>query len=202
MVSWMMKLTLRSPSNQSKSPFRDLTCSPRNSISTHSSESATSSGVARPSRISAFTARHLSNLRQWKKDSKFHGWKWGVFTGACVTTFVLIANIVFTFTGVFANSGYKNGVATLFAGDAPDISRKNSLLHILINVLSTLLLSASNYVMQVLSAPTRTECVVAHRNGRWLDIGIPSFRNLRSISKKRRRLWVILGLSSIPLHLW
>lgn len=69
------------------------------------------------------------------------------------------------------------------------------------NALGTLLLSGSNYCMQVLCAPTRRELDQAHAQGRWLDIGVPSFRNLWRISPKRVVVWWVLGLSSIPLHL-
>ncbi|KAJ9636341.1 hypothetical protein H2199_008016 [Coniosporium tulheliwenetii] len=73
--------------------------------------------------------------------------------------------------------------------------------HVLINILSTIMLTASNYCMQLLSAPTRDEVARAHRHGQGLDIGIISLRNLRYISKRRTALWLSLALSSIPLHL-
>ncbi|KAF3009632.1 hypothetical protein E8E13_007344 [Curvularia kusanoi] len=75
------------------------------------------------------------------------------------------------------------------------------MLHIVINVLSTLLLSASNYTMQVLTAPTYDECIRAHRQGKWLDIGILSMRNIKSLTLRRRVLWFALCISSLPLHL-
>ncbi len=55
--------------------------------------------------------------------------------------------------------------------------------------------------MQRLSAPTRQEVDKAHGAGTWLDIGIPSVRNVRRISWERRNLWILLALSSLPLHL-
>ncbi|MCJ1312051.1 hypothetical protein MMC25_005725 [Agyrium rufum] len=55
--------------------------------------------------------------------------------------------------------------------------------------------------MQILTAPTRAEIDEAHTRGRWLDIGVPSVRNLRSISRKRVLLWFGLAFSSLPLHL-
>lgn len=55
--------------------------------------------------------------------------------------------------------------------------------------------------MQVLAAPTRQEVDRAHARNRWLDIGVPSVRNLWHISPYRAVVWWILGLSSIPLHL-
>lgn len=73
--------------------------------------------------------------------------------------------------------------------------------HLVINILSTLLLGACNYSMQCLSSPTRAEIDKAHNKGVWLDIGVPSVRNLRRLSTARVTLWWLLAISSIPLHL-
>lgn len=56
-------------------------------------------------------------------------------------------------------------------------------LHLVINALSTLLLSATNYAMQCLSSPTRKEVDKPHRHYIWLDIGVLSVRSLRRISR-------------------
>lgn len=69
------------------------------------------------------------------------------------------------------------------------------------NVLSTLLLGASNYTMQCLASPTREEVDRAHSQNRWLDIGVPSIRNLTRISSHRKVLWWLLVISGVPLHL-
>ena len=55
--------------------------------------------------------------------------------------------------------------------------------------------------MQCLSSPTRNEIDKAHSQGIWLDIGVPSVRNLRKLSTTRIILWWLLAISSIPLHL-
>lgn len=55
--------------------------------------------------------------------------------------------------------------------------------------------------MQCLSAPTRKEVDKAHAKGKWLDIGVPSVRNLTNIAKPRVGMWLGLGLTSLPLHL-
>jgi hypothetical protein len=74
-------------------------------------------------------------------------------------------------------------------------------LHLLINGMSTALLCASSYCMQCLSSPTRQELDQAHKKRSWLDIGVLSPRNMKSISGSRRVRWLVLGLSTIPLHL-
>jgi hypothetical protein len=55
--------------------------------------------------------------------------------------------------------------------------------------------------MQCLSAPDRHLVNRKHAEGRWLDIGLPSFRNVIFSSGRKRRLWWLLCLSSLPLHL-
>ena len=54
--------------------------------------------------------------------------------------------------------------------------------------------------MQLLLAPTRTQIDNAHKNRRWLDIGIPSVHNFRYISVWHKVTWLLLALSSLPLH--
>lgn len=67
--------------------------------------------------------------------------------------------------------------------------------------MGTILLGASNYTMQCLSSPTRAEVDAAHSKGKYLDIGLPSLRNLRGW--KRIVPYTFLVLSTLPLHfLW
>lgn len=93
-----------------------------------------------------------------------------------------------------------DGVVDLYHGDCAFVKRVNALAHIVINVLGTLLLGASNLTLQLLVAPTRKEVDEAHANGTWLDIGVPSFRNLWGISRLRVTLWCLLAVTSIPIH--
>lgn len=55
--------------------------------------------------------------------------------------------------------------------------------------------------MQLAIAPTRAEVDTAHSKREWLDIGIPSARNLRYVEKKRTACWLLLAISSVPLQL-
>jgi hypothetical protein len=88
----------------------------------------------------------------------------------------------------------------MYEGSCPWVKNVDTTIHVFINALSTLLLGASNLCMQVLAAPTRKEVDKEHSNHRWLDIGVPSWRNLRNVSRVRQGMWWCLGLSSIPLH--
>ncbi|KAK7188433.1 hypothetical protein PSPO01_05624 [Paraphaeosphaeria sporulosa] len=74
-------------------------------------------------------------------------------------------SIAFMIIGLTAKMSNQGGIATLLAGNEDQVSRASTALHVIIHVLSTLLLSASNYTMQVLSSPTRAECIKAHERG-------------------------------------
>lgn len=91
-------------------------------------------------------------------------------------------------------------VVPIYEGNCEWVGSVDTALHILINILSTGLLGASNLCMQLLVAPTREEIDGAHRQNKWLDIGVPSIRNLLRIKWQRVTMWACLALSSIPLH--
>jgi hypothetical protein len=88
----------------------------------------------------------------------------------------------------------------LFHGKCTTANIVSSTSHIVINILSSLLLGASNLCMQLLSAPTREEVDAAHKERKWLDIRILIVRNLRHIARHRVFALVVLALLSLPLH--
>jgi len=99
----------------------------------------------------------------------------------------------------------QNDSIVLREGSTPQqcasIKTMNTWLHLLINVLSTIILAGSNYCMQCLCAPDRQDINNGHQKGKYLDIGIPSLHNIKYLP--RRRVWTWFGLlfSSLPLHL-
>jgi hypothetical protein len=121
--------------------------------------------------VSAFFDR---NTTARIRASRYHGWRMGVLAGCVMSAFVLSCNIAILIAGSQIHGGYKQGIADLISGSAPEISRWSTATHLLINVLSTLLLGASNYTMQVLSSPTRNDIDNAHTKRKWLDIGVLS----------------------------
>lgn len=120
----------------------------------------------------------------------------------CFTTAVLICIINFTLFGIARSkfSGISNDVVTLYQGDCASVRGWDRGIHIIINVLSTLLLGASNLTLQLVAAPTRREVDTAHSKGIWLDIGVPSLRNLLNISRMSLFIWCCLAFSSLPIH--
>lgn len=112
---------------------------------------------------------------------------------------VLIVNLSLT---IYANFHYPSveAVGILYKGDCDTVRKLNLWLHLLISVLSTLMLSASNFCMQVQSAPTRADIDVAHGKGTWLDIGLHSPRNFIYIRGWKRISWAILAITSLPIN--
>lgn len=120
---------------------------------------------------------------------------------ACSIVAFLVLLVNFATTVYFKTKWKTIGdLGTIFRGECSRSHQLSSRLHVIINVLSTTLLAASNLCMQLLAAPTRKEIDEAHGNFVWLDIGVPSFRNLKHISRRRSMSILLLATSSIPLH--
>ena len=137
--------------------------------------------------------------KTWKQKY-FSGWYAGALA-SCFTALVVLA--VNSSMIIYAAASYSidNGIGTLFSGDCARAKTINSWLQLTVNILSTVLLGASNYCMQCLNSPTREEVNKAHSKGRFLHIGVSSIHNIRGISAGRKLLWLGLGLSAFPLHL-
>lgn len=115
--------------------------------------------------------------------------------------FILLANV--TIIAVVAvQFGNVNGVATLHTGDCGKVSWIDSGLHAVINIFSSILLGMSSYMMQVLNAPTRDQLDSLHRRGKAAQIGTSSFQNVRLLHWWQSLFWILLGVCTIPLHLW
>ena len=97
--------------------------------------------------------------------SRWSGWRFTVASGCVTAIFVFICNI--SLLGWSHNLPLsKTNNLLLFEGSCPKTKTTDTVVHLIINVLSTLLLGASNYAMQVLVAPTRENIDAAHPKGR------------------------------------
>lgn len=144
----------------------------------------------------------LSSIEgQSKASSPAHrGWRRAVITASIAAASVLLVNSALAIT---ANLKYRprDGVGTIYSGDCDVVKRWNTVTHLTINVLATVLLAASSYTMQCLNSPTRSEVDAAHAQGISLDIGVPNLKNFRYMAPWKTALWLCLCLSTIPLHL-
>jgi hypothetical protein len=138
-----------------------------------------------------------ANLSANVEGVDYSGWRGGCLAACTIAGIVLFLNVIFSiYAAATSKSGMKIG--SLYEGDCDTAARADSALHIIINVMGTLLLGASNYTMQCISSPTRGEIDRAHSKGRYLDIGLPSIRNLEGWRKKI--LFWLLVASTMPLH--
>ncbi|KAF2491784.1 hypothetical protein BU16DRAFT_574727 [Lophium mytilinum] len=130
------------------------------------------------------------------------GWPVGILSAAILSFLIFLLNFLFTVITV-AKQGYAaDGRQTLYDGACSETRTLNVGVHVLINVFSTALLGASNYAMQCLVAPTRGELDKTHVKGGWMDVGVLSLRNLRGVGRRKVVLWGLLGVTSLPLHLF
>ena len=137
-----------------------------------------------------------------KKQKYLTGWRMGVTCSLLLAICVLLFD-VFAMVWIVSQHEIVNGSGSIFRGGCDQAKAMNTQVQIGINVLSTLLLSASNYCMQCLGAPTREEVDEAHARKNALFIGVPAAKNLKSINRSRAFVWIMLGLSALPVHfLW
>jgi hypothetical protein len=142
----------------------------------------------------------ISRVAYFRRKHLLTAWRLVLSSGALAGTLVLLTNIV-TLIVVYTRFEIKEHVATIWTGGCKTAANTVSGLHVLINILSTILLASSNFSIQCLSSPTRTEVNRAHAKRVWLNIATPNVRNLLYVSPSKTLLWLVLGLSSFPLHL-
>ena len=173
----------------------------------HDSHTDESDGVASFQAHSFATRKLLEGWLPRVRDNEEDNWRIWLSrrSRALMVQIAIIGVILFTNLGltIFAVSSYgsNKGVGLVYEGKCGTVRALDLWLHLLINLLSTGLLSASNYCMQLQAAPTREDIDKAHSEGKWLDIGIPSLRNLLYLHWWRRVTWVLLAFSSVPIHL-
>ncbi|PYI20410.1 hypothetical protein BO99DRAFT_357913 [Aspergillus violaceofuscus CBS 115571] len=135
--------------------------------------------------------------REWIKGAVICTWI--TATILALNSIMLMVALIFAYRQS-SNRGQFQMVA-LYTGQCSLASHSATGLHVVINVLGTILLGASSYVMQCLGAPSRSDIDRAHARSRWLTVGRFSFRNFAVMSPKRKVLWGLLLLSSTPIHM-
>ncbi|KAL2848856.1 hypothetical protein BJY01DRAFT_246232 [Aspergillus pseudoustus] len=133
-------------------------------------------------------------------------WIKGVMLCTWIVLAVLLANSLLTIIAAAVayskEKGQGFGYATLYQGRCSVAKNWTTGIHLLINILSTIILGASNYCLQCLSAPSRSEVDKAHAKRTWLNIGVSSIFDLLVHGRGRRRyLAFTLLATSLPIHL-
>jgi len=133
-------------------------------------------------------------------DNFISGWRAGLVRSFLLSLIALLANIAI-YTWLFRTYDAGAGTATLKSGPCSMIRNANTGIHAALNIISTLILGASTYAMQGITAPTRDEVDVAHAKGQWVEIGAPSLRSLLHVRRRNAWIWMILAVTSMPFHL-
>lgn len=137
-----------------------------------------------------------------------HSRKWikGVVLCSWVIAAVLVLNIILTVAAVVVAYSKNNektfSVASLYMGKCSVAKNSTTGVHLVINILSTAMLGASNYCLQCLASPSRSEVDEAHGQKTWLQIGVPNIVSL--LRNQRGRRWylgAVLLTTSLPIHL-
>lgn len=132
-------------------------------------------------------------------------WQIGIRWCTFAAFVVLLLNCLFLLVNEqkagFPPLNDNQGRRVLYNGRCDTVRKLNTGIHLVINILGTVLLGASNYCMQCMGAPTRAEVDKTHKRFGYVDIGVSGIRNLFHVRKLRVLLWLSLALSSFPLHL-
>lgn len=147
-----------------------------------------------------------TNSDQQSSPNETRDWIKGVVICTWIIALVLALNIILTViaAGIVYTKDASQAFAfgSLYTGNCSVAKKWSTGLHVLINILSTAMLGASNYCMQCLASPSRAEVDEAHRQRTWLSIGVPNIVDLLRYKKGRRRcLGFILLITSLPIHL-
>ncbi|KAK3309009.1 uncharacterized protein B0T15DRAFT_500732 [Chaetomium strumarium] len=129
------------------------------------------------------------------------GWRAAVAMIVLATFTILIAGFVCLVVAITGVSPAEDGRTAVFAGSCTTARAIDRGLHAAINVLVVVLVAGANYTFQILSSPTRSEVTAAHQGREWLDIGVPSFRNLGRIRGSRTLLAVVLLATAVSTQM-
>ncbi|KGO39900.1 Peptidase C78, ubiquitin fold modifier-specific peptidase 1/ 2 [Penicillium expansum] len=136
-------------------------------------------------------------VRRWIKGVVICSWIIGGVLALNIILTIIAASLAYS-----GNSGQIFSFASLYMGKCSTSKNWTTGLHLLINILSTTLIGASNYCMQCLAAPSREQVDKAHSQKTWVRIGVPNIIDLiRYQTGKRRFLGSILLITSLPIHL-
>jgi hypothetical protein len=128
------------------------------------------------------------------------GWRAGLLRAFLLSLIALIINIA-VYAWLYNTFHTHQGSATIIRGSCTAVQNANTGIHAALNVLSTLVLGASTYAMQGLTAPSRSDVNAAHAKGKWVEIGTSSVRNLFYVRRRNVWIWGVLAVSSLPFHL-
>lgn len=141
---------------------------------------------------------------QWLRRSwPASGWRRTAVVNTILVFTFAVAMLVFVAVSS-SKAGGINSNLIFFKGDCGTSTRTNLLLHLLLNIFSTCIIASSNFFMQILNAPSRSEVDFVHTNMPHanVEIGVPSLKNILFVSPVKTAYWFLFMLSSVPIHLF
>lgn len=125
------------------------------------------------------------------------GWRrTALINTLAVFTFTLFGIILLICT--VSKSGGLGINYIVFQGTCAKSRSINTWLHLFLNAYSTAILASSNFFMQVLTSPTRSEVDKAHSDNISLKIGVQSMRNLYRTPIFSSPLFRFISSSTVP----
>ncbi|PHH85729.1 hypothetical protein CDD83_11242 [Cordyceps sp. RAO-2017] len=116
------------------------------------------------------------------------------------TSTVLLALLICL--GLSFARGAIGGSAELYSGPCSRAKNANRALQAALALVAIGLSVSFDFFMRLASSPTIEDLGRAHSQGRSLDIGVQSWRNIRQASWSRRLSWAFLALAAAPLQLF
>jgi hypothetical protein len=132
--------------------------------------------------------------RGWRR--LLGGWRGGVALHVLLSFLIWLVSFICLILLTLQTSLF-TGEGAIYSGSCSTANSINWAVHAVINIFIVILIAGGNYVFQVLSSPTRSEVIVAHDKKKWLDIGVPSLRNLPHIARIRVFLAMVIVASAI-----
>jgi hypothetical protein len=127
-------------------------------------------------------------------------WRKTLYVVAVLAGLVLIFNIIWAVVAV-TKYPLEHGLRRLYQEKCTTTARIDLVLHIAIDILSTLILSSSNYTTQCLNALTRDDVDRAHKQEKWLSVGLTNIKNLAWIPRRRAVRFCLLFVTAWLLYL-
>lgn len=127
----------------------------------------------------------------WHRDAlKFHA------LSACIlVTLIICVSLSSANGGVFQ-------ITQLYVGQCRRAKVMNQCMQLVCAITAIGMSVSFDFFIRLVSSPTVDDLRKAHSQGRSLDIGVHSFRNLRQLSHWRKLWWVSLVAISIPIQLF
>lgn len=99
-----------------------------------------------------------TNRKKTWKQMHLSGWRFGTLLFSLASLVALLLNVAITIYSVSRYGGtISKDFEPIFVGNCAETKSLNTWIHLAINILSSILLSGSNYCMQVMTAPSRKD---------------------------------------------